>query len=233
MPVDRTDFQKTPLTVNAWYEVTYNSVTLPAGILQAPMFALNYPVAINYGNTGVTCAHETSHAFIGDGIQYGANGTLGIWMDAQSQLGLKNMTNCVVREFNNFCPAQTAPLCLNGQSNEAENIADQAGLRVAWQAYKYRLQQMGGIDPTLPLKGLEKYTSDQLFFISFGAKRCGSEYPQYSINEILSETHGPGNYRLLGALRNSPEFASTFNCKPGSKMIADAAEICYVFDNSP
>ncbi len=37
-PVDRTEWQMTPPTINAYYDPTQNNINFPAGILQPPFY---------------------------------------------------------------------------------------------------------------------------------------------------------------------------------------------------
>lgn len=47
----------------------------------------------------------------------------------------------------------------------AENIADNGGVREALGAYRLYINSIGKSEPRLP--GLEKYTPEQIFFLSF------------------------------------------------------------------
>ena len=58
-------------------------------------------------------------------------------------------------------------LQLNGVNTLGENIADNGGVRESFRAYQnYIINQNGG-KPEPKLPGLQEYTNEQLFFISF------------------------------------------------------------------
>ena len=56
---------------------------------------------------------------------------------------------------------------LNGINTQGENIADNGGLREGFRAYKKFLSREMAGETEQALPGLQKYTSDQMFFISF------------------------------------------------------------------
>lgn len=68
------------------------------------------------------------------------------------------------------------------------------------------------------LPGLEKYTPEQLFFISFGRLWCQKETPELSQQTILGDTHAPPKWRINGPVQNLPDFADVFKCKAGTPM---------------
>ncbi len=57
-PVDKTEWRMTAPTVNASYNPTFNDITFPAGILQAPFFDPAADDAVNYGGMGAVIGHE-------------------------------------------------------------------------------------------------------------------------------------------------------------------------------
>ena len=78
-PVDRSEWYMTPQTVNAYYDPSMNSLTVPAGILQPPYFDPNFSDAVNFGATGVTIGHEMTHGFDDEGAQFDGYGNLKNW----------------------------------------------------------------------------------------------------------------------------------------------------------
>ncbi|HEX8636732.1 MAG TPA: M13 family metallopeptidase, partial [Pyrinomonadaceae bacterium] len=77
--VDRTRWGRTPPTVNAYYNASYNEIVFPAGILQPPFFNAQADDAINYGAIGAVIGHEITHGFDDSGSQYDAEGNLKSW----------------------------------------------------------------------------------------------------------------------------------------------------------
>ena len=58
-------------------------------------------------------------------------------------------------------------LQLNGQNTLGENIADNGGVRESFRAYRNYIKNQNGGNPEPKLPGLQEYTSEQMFFISF------------------------------------------------------------------
>jgi neprilysin len=59
--------------------------------------------------------------------------------------------------------------------SQGENIADNGGIREAYRAYKTFTAEHGA-EKRLP--GLEQYSADQIFFISYASIWCGRETPE-------------------------------------------------------
>jgi len=88
-------------------------------------------------------------------------------------------------------------------------------MREAFYAYRLYTKEVGREKSKLP--GLEHYSHEQLFFISFGNLWCETYTPAAS-RYALSDSHCPGQMRLRGVLSNSEEFAKTFKCARGTAM---------------
>uniref|UniRef100_A0A915A9T1 Uncharacterized protein n=1 Tax=Parascaris univalens TaxID=6257 RepID=A0A915A9T1_PARUN len=217
--VDRNDFGGAPSAVNAWYYPEYNSITFPAGILQQPFFDENWPASLNYGALGLVAGHELTHGFDDQGVQWNGVGALIDWMTNESAAGFNSMAQCVIDEYDAFCPLQGSgkmPECVNGEQTQGENIADNGGAHAAWRAYQDYVSQ-NGPDPQLPDPMYGDFTHDQLFFMGFAQVWC--EQPrtidaQYT--QIMTDPHSPSKYRVFGTIQNFPAFRSAFSCPLGS-----------------
>lgn len=75
---------------------------------------------------------------------------------------------------------------------------------------------INGREPRLP--GLEKYSPEQLFFLSYANMWCGKQTPQSLKQQILNGPHSPERFRVLGTLSNSFDFAKHYQCPKGSFM---------------
>jgi membrane metallo-endopeptidase-like protein 1 len=222
-PTDRTEFGGPPFgpaLVNAWYQPERNSITFPAAILNEPFYRYDFPQAVNYGALGVVMGHELSHGFDDQGVQYDYDGTLNTWMTPVAEGGFKRMAQCVVDEYGRFCYPPPVDTCINGVTTQGENIGDNGGLKAAYRAYKSYTASHG---EEMPLPGLETYTMDQIFFLSYAYVWCGSYSDDTLLRQLLTNPHSPGKDRIIGAVQNFPKFAEAFKCKKGDPMYPTSA----------
>uniref|UniRef100_A0A914XSZ6 Endothelin-converting enzyme 1 n=1 Tax=Plectus sambesii TaxID=2011161 RepID=A0A914XSZ6_9BILA len=230
---DRTDFAGPPGTVNAWYQPELNSITFPAGILQPPYFHQNFPASINYGGLGVVAGHELTHGFDDQGVQWDGVGKLSPWMSDSSKQGFQRLANCVINEYNGFCPlpGNYTPNCIKGSQTQGENIADNGGIHAAWRAYK-TYTALNGPDPLLPDPLLGQLTHDQLFFMSFGRVWCYKQSNAVLFRQLLVDPHSASQYRVFGTIQNFPAFQTAFNCPANSVYAPSKHCNVWVQDNN-
>jgi len=97
--------------------------------------------------------------------------------------------------------------------SQGENIADNVGIREAFRAYQNYVS-LHGREARLP--GLEQYTPEQIFFISFGNIWCAKSTTESLKQQILNGPHSPDRERVHGPLSNSEDFARLFKCPIGN-----------------
>ncbi|XP_049737404.1 endothelin-converting enzyme 2 isoform X1 [Elephas maximus indicus] len=128
-PPSKDQWSMTPQTVNAYYLPTKNEIVFPAGILQAPFYARNHPKALNFGGIGVVMGHELTHAFDDQGREYDKEGNLRPWWQNESLAAFRNHTACMEEQYSQY---QVNGESLNGRQTLGENIADNGGLKAAY-----------------------------------------------------------------------------------------------------
>ncbi|GAO39745.1 peptidase M13 family protein [Sphingomonas changbaiensis NBRC 104936] len=206
-PVDRTEWGMTPMTVNAYANPLMNEVVFPAAILQPPFFDPNADDAVNYGGIGAVIGHELSHHFDDQGRKFDKTGKLADWWTEQDATRFKTYTDRVVAQYHGYEPLPGTHV--NGELTLGENMADLAGLNVAYDAYKISL---GG----KPAPVIDGWTGDQRFFLGY-AQIYRAKYRDPILLQILTtDPHTPGNWRPY-VVRNLDAWYTAFDVKPGSK----------------
>ncbi|XP_037695346.1 endothelin-converting enzyme 2 isoform X4 [Choloepus didactylus] len=219
-PPSRDQWSMTPQTVNAYYLPTKNEIVFPAGILQVPFYARNHPKALNFGGIGVVMGHELTHAFDDQGREYDKEGNLRPWWQNESLAAFRNHTACMEEQYSQY---QVNGERLNGRQTLGENIADNGGLKAAYNAYKAWLRKHGE-EQQLPAVGL---TNHQLFFVGFAQVWCSVRTPESSHEGLVTDPHSPARFRVLGTLSNSRDFLRHFGCPVGSPM--NPGQLCEVW----
>ncbi len=211
-PVDREEWNGGPPVVNASYSGTRNEMWFPAGILQAPFFDKDFPMAMNFGAIGVVMGHELTHGFDDQGRKYAANGMLKQWWGDDVIAKFDERTACVEKAYSK---REIEPgLHVNGKLTLGENTADMGGVKQGYQAYKKWAGENGG-DSKAHVEGL---TNDQLFFVSFAQVWCTVATPEYLRVQVQTDPHSPGQFRANVPLSMNPDFAAAFECAEGTPM---------------
>jgi putative endopeptidase len=207
--VDRTEWQMTAPTINAYYNPTFNEIVFPAGILQFPFFDPEADDAINYGGIGMVIGHEMTHGFDDQGAQYDKDGNLKNWWSKDDSIKFVAKTKQVVALYNSYTILDS--IHVNGALTTGENIADMGGVAIAYDAFKMTKQ---GQDTTK----IDGFTPDQRFFISLGQIWRDKLKPEIQRMYANLDPHSPPMYRVNGPLSNFEPFYKAFNVQPGDKM---------------
>ena len=186
-PVDRSEWFMTPMEINAYAYTSWNEIVFPAAILQPPFFDPNADDAINYGGIGAVIGHEISHHFDDQGSKYDQSGALNEWWTPQDRERFNALTAQLVAQYDLYEPLPGHRV--QGQLTLGENIADLAGLTVAYDAYRLSL----GGSPAPVLAG---FSGDERFYLGW-AQIWRRKYREANLlQRLLTDPHSPSEQRV-------------------------------------
>jgi putative endopeptidase len=208
-PVDRTEWGMTPPTLNAYYNPSYNEIVFPAGILQYPFFDKDADDAINYGGVGMVIGHEMTHGFDDQGSQYDKDGNLNVWWTKEDNDKFKAKTQSVAKQYDAY--TVLGNMHVNGNLTLGENIADNGGVAIAYEAFKRTPE--GKSD-----KKIDGFTPDQRFFLSIAQIWRSKNRDEAVRMRINNDPHSPAMYRVNGPISNMDAWYQAFGVKAGDKL---------------
>ncbi|CAM3040111.1 M13 family metallopeptidase [Lactiplantibacillus plajomi] len=197
-PTDRTRWEMSADTVNAYYHPFMNIIVFPAAILQAPFYSLKQSSSANYGGIGAVIAHEISHAFDNNGALFDEFGNLNNWWTEADSAHFKELAKSMITEFDGI---DFAGAKVNGTLTVSENIADAGGLSCAEEAAK------GESDVDL-----------HAFFTNWAMIWRMKATKQYMQLLLSIDVHAPAKLRANVQPQNLDDFYSTFAIQPGDAM---------------
>jgi putative endopeptidase len=209
-PVDRTLWGMFPQTINAYYNPLANQITFPAAILQPPFFDPNADAAANYGAIGAVIGHEMGHGFDNQGRKFDPKGKLRDWWTPEAAKAFTAKTDTLVAQYNGFFPF--SDLHINGKLTLGENIGDLSGVEASYAAYKKYTAKHG--EPPV----IDGLSADQRFFIAYAQAWQEKDREDAERQQIITNEHSPGKYRVNGVVRNVDAWYKAFNVQPGDKL---------------
>ena len=219
-PVDRSEWDMTPQTMDAYYNPLKNQITFPAGILQPPMFDPNADPAVNYGAIGSVIGHEIGHGFDDQGREFDGSGKVRNWWTKETNAKFEAATKNLAALYHTFCPLDGA--CVNGELTMGENIGDLGGLEMAYTAYQLSLKGQ-------PAPVLDGYTGDQRFFMSFAQVWRGKMRDDALRRLMLTNPHSPTQARGTYPERNMDAWYAAFDVQPTDKSYLKPEERVHIW----
>ena len=201
------------------YDLAHNRLIVTAAVLQAPVLDLGIEGVGHYGSFGALVGHELSHGFDDKGRMVDAAGAVRPWWSPTDIAAWSSRANQLSAQYNGY-PYPGITGNVNGQLTRDENLADLAGLELAWDALN---TAQPGLAPA----------ATQPFFNAWSRL-----WPQQSSTDVATyqaatSLHAPGLWRTNGPLRNLPQFATAYGCKPDSPMQAPAASRVLLWSAAP
>ena len=187
------------------YDIAQNRLIVTAAVLQGPVFNAKADAADKYGSFGALVAHELTRAIDAKGALVDAKGELRSWWTPADKTAWTLLGTGVAKQYSGYDFPGIKGAKVNGELTGEENLADLAGLELAWEAYK-------AAEPSA------KPAAQQGFFRAWANLWAQQLSPNEAAQRLTSDVLAPGRWRTNGALSNLPAFGATFNCKPGQPM---------------
>lgn len=214
-PVDREEWAMSPITVNAYYNPQLNEMVFPAGILQAPFFALDASDAANYGAIGMVMGHELTHGFDDEGRKFDLHGDWRDWWPRNVDHAFAQRAGCLVRQFAAYPAYDDVPI--NARLTLGENIADLGGAKLALHAFLRGTSKPASASLVGPAAKAGP-SEEQRFFLALGQSWCTKRRPELERSLAAVDPHAPPRFRVNGTLSDVPDFASAFDCPATARM---------------
>jgi putative endopeptidase len=209
-PVDRTEWDMTPQTWNAYYNPSNNEIVLPAAAFIVPGMADScVDDALMYGYAaGSTIGHEITHGFDDQGSQFDEKGNLKNWWTKDDSIKFRQRTGKIVKQFSDYTVLDS--IHLNGDAEQGENIADLGGMLLGLDAFKKTDQYKEG-------KPIGGFTPVQRYFLGFALSWYGQFRNEAIALRAKTDVHAPNFYRVNGPVVNVMNSTLHLTYSPATK----------------
>jgi predicted metalloendopeptidase len=170
---------------------------------------VNADDAVNYGAIGAVIGHEFSHGFDDQGRRSDGRGNLRDWWTEADAAEYVRRADAIVAQYGGYSPIEG--LAINGRLTLGENIADLAGLTMAYRAYR---RSLGGREAPV----IDGLTGDQRFFMGWARAWRGKYREEALRQQLMTDSHSPGEYRTNGIVQHLDAFHEAFGTQPGDEL---------------
>lgn len=216
---------------NAFYQHQFNTITLNAGVLEAPVFDEHFDAVSIYSRLAVFVAHELSHALDPMGMDFDDAGLVSSGARRMSERfsdGYAQRSRC----FRQLYTRKTALGNMHdGAQTLNENIADVSGFRVAYRAF------LSTFSETLREKaahtGRDEMRSlmDALarkFFLSYAQLFCkGRTSVAEERQEVAAYRHSLPEFRVDAVVKQHQDFWHAWSCDDAAHTIESVGRRVY------
>ena len=195
------------------YDLAQNRLIVTAAVLQAPVFDYNRGDSAMFGSYGALVGHELSRGFDSTGRNVDAKGDIRDWWTPADAAAWDQIGSRVALQYGGYPYPALTGTNVNGPLTRNENMADLAGVELAWDAFLTANPE--------PNPGAR-----QALFRAWSELWAQQLSPAEAAQRAATNLHAPGQWRANGPLANLPAFGDAFACKPGQPMRrAEADEI--------
>ena len=207
--VNKEEWSMPPQSINAYYKPTTNEITFPAGILQPPFFNSEADEAEQYGSIGCVIGHEMTHGFDDQGSQYDKYGNLNNWWTENDKKQFQTRTQAVIDYFNSVKVLPDG--YVNGQLTVGENIADNGGINIAFDALKIVMKNK-------KLETINGFSPEERFFLAYAFVWADNISENAVRFNLKYNPHAPMKIRVNAQLPQVEAWYKAFNITNNSPM---------------
>lgn len=195
---DRNTWDMTPITVNAVYNPSVNTVTIPAVMLSKAAYDPSYGEYKNLGMLGYVIAHEMNHAFDSNGFYFDENGCYNPkWMNEDDQAAYRQLLDKAEDYYSNYKLLDIYNI--NGKQTLSENIADLGAVQCIANITddKEELRQI---------------------FEGVAQQWASLEIVANVVEQLSGDEHSPSEARVNAVLSSVDRFYEVYDIKETDKM---------------
>lgn len=196
--VDRHTWDMSPIEVNAVYNPSVNSVTIPAVMLSKAIYDPEASEYTNLGMVGYVIAHEMNHAFDEHGFMFDENGAYKPeWLKEEDRTRFREVLDKAIQYYNDYTILDVYHV--DGKKTLAENIADIGAV-----------QCLAGIPET-------KQQLQELFE-GIAVQWAGLWQVTDLTIQLEADLHSPKEARVNAVLSSIDRFYEAYDVKTTDKM---------------
>ncbi len=198
-PVDKTEWEMSVYTANAYYQPLTNSIAIPAGILMDPIYDINASYEEKMGGIGFAIAHEITHAFDSSGSKFDENGNAVDWWTEEDRAAFDELCQKVVEYYDG---AEGVPgVAISGTLTLGENIAD-----------------LGSISCVTELVSKRENPDFEALYKNIAITWAGTMSREYAEYLAKNDVHSQYKLRANLTVKTVDEFYETFGVTEGDGM---------------
>ncbi|KAH8041469.1 hypothetical protein HPB51_015831 [Rhipicephalus microplus] len=202
------------------YSLLGNYMLLPIDYIQYPFFLLDMTPPINFGALGTIMGQQLTYGFGEQGALYDEHGKLVEWWSRETHRKFIIGARCLSEQYDQFNNPITG-MKLSVNNTLETSIADNAGLRLAFKAFRVYMTKYEERYGMYSIPGMEPWTMEQVFFIAYALSRCEVSRKRSMYFYLRPRDQIPNRFRTIIPLMNFERFSAIFSCKVGTIMNPD------------
>ncbi|XP_075744221.1 neprilysin-1-like [Rhipicephalus microplus] len=175
---------------------------------------------INFGALGTIMGQQLTYGFGEQGALYDEHGKLVDWWSRETHRKFIIGARCLSEQYDQFNNPITG-MKLSVNNTLETSIADNAGLRLAFKAFRVYMTKYEERYGMYSIPGMEPWTMEQVFFIAYALSRCEVSRKRSMYFYLRPRDQIPNRFRTIIPLMNFERFSAIFSCKVGTIMNPD------------